>query len=48
MVLTFFNSFQIPEDINKTYITLISKTKNLEKIQNYRPISLCNISYKLM
>lgn len=34
--------------INNTFICLIRKTKNLQKITEYRPISLCNIIYKLI
>lgn len=36
------------EDINNTFITLISKVNNAENIIQYRPISLCNVFYKIL
>ena len=34
--------------INQTFITLILKKSKAEKIQDYRPISLLNSSYKII
>lgn len=37
----------IPPKFNDTHIVLIPKTKNPRKVTEYRPISLCNVVYKL-
>ena len=47
-VLSCLTSGVIPPSINQTFITLIPKVKSLIKVFEYRPISLCNIIYKLV
>jgi hypothetical protein len=47
-VLTCLNSGRILKAINHTHITLIPKVKNPEAVTEYRPISLCNIIYKII
>ena len=47
-VLQALNSGTIPPHANETYICLVPKTKNPQKISEYRPISLCNVIYKIM
>ena len=46
-VLSFLNSATLPEHLNHTFITLIPKVKNPELVSQFRPISLCNVLYKI-
>ena len=46
--LPVLNTGSIPENFNHTHIALIPKTKNPEKPKDFRPISLCNVLYKLI
>ena len=47
-VLNFLNNGTMLLEINYTYIVLIPKIKTPERISNYRPISLCNVIYKII
>ena len=47
-VLDFLESSNLNSDINYTHIVLIPKVKSLEKMSDYRPISLCNVIYKII
>ena len=47
-VLSCLNFGIIPRNINNTHIALIPKTKDLELITQYRPISLRNVLYKII
>ena len=47
-VLTCLNTGSIPPSINCTFITLIPNVKSPVRVSDYRPISLCNILYKLI
>ena len=46
-ILTFLNSASLPEHLNHTFITLIPKKKNPEYASDFRPISFCNVLYKI-
>ena len=41
-----FYSGHVLKEINRTFITLILKSDNLEFSNHYRPIGLCNVCYK--
>jgi hypothetical protein len=47
-VLEILNSGMMPPSLNLTYIALIPKVKNPLSVTNFRPISLCNVLYKLI
>ena len=47
-VLDALNSGYVHESLNATFIALIPKVKNPKKVSNFRPISLCNVVYKLI
>ena len=47
-VLNTLNSGVMPCGINEMYICLIPKVKSPQKIMEYRPISLCNVIYKII
>jgi hypothetical protein len=47
-VLEVLNGGMMPAGWNETTIVLIPKVKNPEKITEFRPISLCNVLYKLI
>ena len=46
-VLHYLNSTTLPDHLNHTFITLIPKKKNPKVASEFRPISLCNVLYKI-
>lgn len=48
LVLSVLRSATISESLNKTFIVLIPKRKDPEHMTDFRPISLCNVVYKLI
>ncbi|XP_026396607.1 uncharacterized protein LOC113291271 [Papaver somniferum] len=48
MVKDFFSSKNMSRSLKKTYISLIPKIKKTSSPSEFRPISLCNTSYKIV
>ena len=46
-ILSWLNSGILPKPINHTLITLVLKLDNPELVSDFRPISLCNVLYKI-
>ena len=47
-MLDFLHIGHMVPDINYTHIVLIPKVKKVKKMANFRPISLCNVIYKII
>ena len=48
MVMQLFETGYLEKGVNNTKIVLIPKVDNLEQWRHFRPISLCNVTYKLI
>ena len=48
MVQNFFNSGTFDHELNRTNICLIPKKVKADKLVDFRPISLCNVIYKVI
>jgi hypothetical protein len=44
----FFASSVMPDEVNDTAIVMIPKKKDPEDLKSFRPISLCNVIYKVV
>jgi len=47
-VTNFFSQGKLLRQLNHTFLTLIPKTSNASNLSDYRPISCCNVLYKLI
>ena len=47
-VLQVLRGQPMPRGLNDTFITLIPKVPNPDKVTQFRPIGLCNVTYKLV
>lgn len=48
VIKDFFNNGILSPELNKTNICLVPKIEHPTSMSNYRPISLCNVSYKII
>lgn len=48
VVMAFLHSRVMLQEINRTFITLIPKVPNPISINDFHPISLCNVLYKII
>jgi len=47
-VLNFFQTGKLLKEVNHTFVTLIPKVANSSRLSDFRPISCCNILYKII
>lgn len=41
-------SWKFPNSINKTWVTLIPKSKSAKSVEDYRPVSMVGCLYKII
>ena len=47
-ILEFFSSGKMLKQINHSALSLIPKSKNADKVEDFRPIACCNVMYKVI
>ena len=47
-ITSFFQAGRMPDEVNNSFIVLIPKSQSPTSFNHYRPISLCNIVYKII
>lgn len=47
-MLSFFETGSLPPEMNDALVVLIAKVQKPEKINQFRPISLCNVLFKII
>ena len=47
-ILSYLNSRSVLRSINHTFITLIPKVHNPKRVYDFRPVSFCNVIYKII
>ncbi|XP_074278453.1 uncharacterized protein LOC141602043 [Silene latifolia] len=47
-ILSILNSGRVLRELNRTFITLIPKKESPEEVSDYRPISLCNVTMRIV
>lgn len=48
LFMPFFHLGSLLKSLNQTFLTLIPKVNILEEVSHYRPISICNVKYKII
>ena len=48
VVTSFFQAGRMPVEVNNSFIVLIPKSQSPMSLNHYRPISLCNVVYKII
>lgn len=47
-IIDFFNGGIVPPSLKHSFIAIIPKDDNLTSLSNFKPISLCQVSYKII